>query len=194
MGISTVQYRICIGLNNMLKMVTVYHSLSLNMCLVLMPSILIILLLLFISGTVELNPGPPVTRKLKNLTACHINIRSLTLSKLRAIKTDISTQHDIITISETFLNENSTTDLSLPGFHKIIRKDRQRFGGGVAVYVKENITFKRKCQYENDNLEAIWIELNTIEGKILICTIYRPPNAVDFWDSFERNIELVKSN
>ena len=49
------------------------------------------------------------------------------------------------------------------------------------------------CQYEDKTLEQIWIEVDTTEGKIMICTAYRPPNVHHFWETFERNIELVKS-
>ena len=62
-----------------------------------------------------------------------------------------------------------------------MRRDRNRNGGGIVVYVAENIGFN---QLENDaivpltdkNTEAIWFELiqpNT--EKILIGAFYRPP-------------------
>ena len=154
----------------------------------------VIFLLLLISGTLELNPGPMNSIKLKNLSACHINIRSLSASKVGAIKTDLSDNFDIISISETFLNENSSVNLKIEGFHEIIRRDRPTFGGGIAIYIRENIVFKRKIQYDDRHLEILWLELNTIEGKMLICTAYRPPNYVEFWEHLERNIETVKAN
>ena len=58
-------------------------------------------------------------------------------------------------------------------------------GGGVAVYVKSNISFKRRWDLEMDSLELIWLEVMTLQGKILIGKAYRPPNNEHFWSHFE---------
>ena len=50
---------------------------------------------------------------------------------------------DIITISETFLSPNSDVCLDIDKYHPIIRRDRYTFGGGVAVYIREDIVYKR---------------------------------------------------
>ena len=64
----------------------------------------------------------------------------------------------------------------------------------IHLDIKDSISFKRLTDYEYDNdLELIWIELNTVEGKILVCTFYRAPWQSDFWDKMEANIEFVKS-
>ena len=91
------------------------------------------------------------------------------------------------------MSKTSTHDLTLGGFHQVVRRDRETFGGGVAVYIRESITFKRLLEYEHDELKMIWIELNTTEGNILICTFYRAPWDNNFWDKLEENIEHVKS-
>ena len=49
-------------------------------------------------------------------------------------------------------------------------------------------------------MEAIWVQLNAIEGKVLICSIYRPPDKaggsppVQFWDNFELVLDDVKAS
>ena len=97
-------------------------------------------LLLIMCGDIELNPGP----KMKFLNFCHVNIRSLSRSKLLALQTHLANFYDVITLSETHLHPGLPKDVfNLKGFHEIIRKDRPGLGGGVAVYVKENIAFKR---------------------------------------------------
>ena len=148
------------------------------------------LLLILLCGDVEENPGP--TLNVKSLTACHINVRGLNECKIRALKTTVCNVYDIITVSETFLSENSTVDLNLPGYHSVTRRDRLTFGGGVAVYVKDNLVYRRKPEFECINLENLWIEVSSYDGKLLICTVYRPPNSDNFWEQFERNIEMVK--
>ena len=62
-----------------------------------------------------------------------------------------------------------------------------------AVYIKENIMYKRLVQYENDrNLESIWMELNTLDGKLLLYTVYRAPDSNEFWNRLEDNVENIK--
>ena len=108
----------------------VYMSLA---CMITSLMCTVIILLLLLSNDIELNPGPD---KLKSLSVCHVNIRGLSDSKLRAIKTSLCGRLDIITLSETFFGPLSTTDLSLPGYNPIIRRDRPAFGGGIAIYIK----------------------------------------------------------
>ena len=66
----------------------------------------------------------------------------------------------------------------IPGY-VIIRKDRNRYGGGVAIYIKENIS----CSARHDliapaQLEMICAEINLPYNKsFLVSTLYRPPNA-----------------
>ena len=105
----------------------------------------------------------------KNLNVCHVNIRSLSRAKLLAIQTSLTQQYDIITISETHLHVGVSGDLfKLNGFHDIIRKDRDGHGGGVAVYIRDTISYKRIFEYEDRNLEAIWIQINTIQGTYVL--------------------------
>ena len=77
-----------------------------------------------------MNPGPSTSTKLKQLSVCHLNIRGLSDAKLRDIKTCLCDTYDIITLSETFLSTNRSDSLSLPGYHPILRRDRETFGGG----------------------------------------------------------------
>ena len=156
MCIDVTQYRQAIGLYNRVKMVKCCQSISFVILPMLILSTLLITMLLFMSG-LELNPGPVANDfKLKYLTACHVNIRGLSQSKLNAIKTSLCNAYDVITLSETFLSTKThNTELSLPGFQEIIRRDRTRFGGGVAVYIRNGLSFKRLIHLECDNLEQI---------------------------------------
>lgn len=43
------------------------------------------------------------------------------------------------------------------------------------------------------DIENMWVKINTSEGSLLICNIYRPPDNNDFWDSLNDNIEYVKN-
>ena len=198
MCISITQYRICIGLYNSYKIIVSHCSVSVPVIsLYVLLSFLMILLIL--AGDVHENPGPfsntknATSYKVKLLSLCHVNIRSLTRAKLLAIKTSLIEDYDIITLSDTFLHQNIGNYLfAIAGFHDILRRDRDGHGGGVAMYIKNNIAFKRMYEYEVDGVEAIWVSVLTTEGKILICNCYRPPDRNDFWDSFDLMIDTVK--
>ena len=103
--------------------------------------------------------------------------------------------YDIITISESHLHAGIPSNVfALPGFHEIIRKDRGAQGGGVAVFIRDSIQFKRVYEYEKAHLEAIWLRINSIEGKVLLCCCYRPPDKVDFWNDLSDVLNEVKND
>lgn len=143
------------------------------------------------SGDIELHPGP--VAKTKSLSVCHVNIRSLSRSKLLAIQSSLCNTYDIITLSETHLHAGVCNDVfQLKGFQDIVRRDRDGAGGGVAIYVRENIAYKRLYEFEHPGIEAIWICVHTVQGKILVCSCYRPPNNGEFWQIFDTILDDIK--
>ena len=63
----------------------------------------------------------------------------------------------------------------------------------MAIYVKEQVVCVRRTDLEVKNLECIWIQVKMRGRNILICGMYRPPNAtVSYWnliyESFDRAI------
>ena len=79
----------------------------------------------------------------------------------------------------SFLNSSISDDfVNVKGF-RMVRKDRSySIGGGLVLYIKENIEYKRRVDLE-DNLcftvETIWVELKLTCTPILLCLAYRPP-------------------
>ena len=55
------------------------------------------------------------------------------------------------------------------------RPDRPR--GGVVIYARDNIAYKRRKDIEINGLEAVWLEVTIKSKKILVGGIYRPPNS-----------------
>ncbi len=85
-------------------------------------------------------------------------------------------------------NQISNNEIHIDGFN-IIRKDRNRFGGGVVLYVRQNISFSDRIDLIPGELEMVCIELSLPYNKsLLISTWYRPPNChmniFDYWASF----------
>ena len=97
--------------------------------------------------------------------------------------------------TESRLNPTVSNDeISIEHFHEPVRYDRTgRIGGGVVVYIRDNISFKRRQDLEINPLEAVWVEVSLKNKTILIGSVYRPPNStVEYLnlisESFDRAI------
>ena len=95
---------------------------------------------------------------------------------------------------ETCLSASvETDDLMLESYNKPERKDR--IGdphGGVMLYVKETIFYKRREDLEIRGLENIWIELANNHKRILFGIFYRPPNSdANYFSNIEDSLALA---
>ena len=100
------------------------------------------------------------------MTLLHCNINGLYTSSLELQLTN-EEDIDIITLNETRLHP--TDSFSLPNY-KIIRKDRDRQGGGVAILHKTTIPL-----IQVDKTEIILTKLTIQQTTTYIATIYNPP-------------------
>ena len=126
----------------------------------------------------------------------HINVRSLNDSQMDSIRAELSLEYDVICLSETNLPTAKVSDLSLSGFHSIIRKDRiGKSGGGVALYAANFLGVMRMAEFEIPELEAMWVKVKAGNDIALICVCYKPPNAkADFWTKLQDSIDLAKQS
>ena len=101
---------------------------------------------------------------------------------------------DILCINETRLNKTiKNSEIGLQGYD-LTRRDRNRNGGGVAIYVRNNISYMERSALVPENVEALCIEVKKPNAKpILISTWYRPPNSnseiLDFFEIFLQRID-----
>ena len=67
---------------------------------------------------------------------------------------------EMLAVNESKL-DNTITDgeIHIPGY-VIARKDRNRHGGGVALYIRENISFSVKHGRAPSRLEIMCLEIN----------------------------------
>ena len=109
-----------------------------------------------------------------------LNINSLS-SKSDDLKILISGIFDILIITETKLDEAyPISQFHIDGCSMPYRLDRNRNGGGVIIYVREDIPSKilRKHFSPND-IEGIFVEVNFRKSKWLLCGTYHPPSQSD---------------
>lgn len=105
----------------------------------------------------------------------------------------LNTPFDLLAINETRLDDSIPNYLiDIPGY-SIIRKDRNRFGGGVAFYIRETIDFKYRQDLNIHNLESISIEISKMHTKsFIVSTWYRPPcTGLDTINLFEQLLSKI---
>ena len=112
--------------------------------LVLVVKLLNISLVSYLTNDVSPNPGPATSLpfKAKGLRTFHINICSLRnkMDELRLF-CDKYKPH-VLSLNETWLDDSfSDVELSLPGY-QLVRRDRDRHGGGIAVLHSRKFEFK----------------------------------------------------
>ena len=74
----------------------------------------------------------------------------------------------------------------------MFRRDRNCFGGGICVYVKENIAAKQLSLHTNVENEAIYLEINIRLRKWLVVGLYKPPNQNNslFLEGMSKNLSI----
>ncbi len=117
-----------------------------------------------------------IIAKSKGLKIANLNVNSLKkhLDEIRLIFNNNAP--DILAINESKIdNQISNNEIHINGFNIIRNKNRNRFGGGVVLYVRQNISF-------SDRIDLIPAK------SLLISTWYRSPNShmniFDYWASF----------
>ena len=89
------------------------------------------------------------------------------------------TSLDILGLSETWLTSDILDSEILIQGYSILRKDRNsgKQGGGIVVFVRDNLHISLRSDLSIDGIEAVWIELERPKWKpMVIGSIYRPPD------------------
>lgn len=153
----------------------------------------------------------------KKLKLLHLNVRSLR-NKLHLLESLLREENykdtDVVALSETWIYDSETEFMNLPDYNSVFKCRENNRGGGLAVYVKNNISFKEIHHQRLNRIsetEVLTIEIQNADPKIKITTIYKPPQADnnEFLQSLENllvsgrhshivvgdtNIDLLKNN
>ncbi len=149
----------------------------------------IVTLSLLKAGDIESNPGPTTNNGSSSLSILHCNIRSIR-NKLEFI-TDQFSDFNILCFTETHLNPDVvTSEILLPSFDTPYRKDRTNHGGGLLVYLNNNLIHERLTDLETYCEESIWVKVKFKSDCFLIGLFYSPKTAdVDFFNQLNINLE-----
>lgn len=164
---------------------------------------------------IEKNPGPlidpPTPSKLGSDLPCGLrvtqwNLRSVAptqnsskLDELRLLLKNPGHETHILGITESWLNNNyKNSHLKIPAynFERVDREDKElpankTTGGGIIIYIKQDLIYKRRTDLESKDIESVWIELCPPKRpKHLLCTAYRNPDYdLKQWiESFETQL------
>ena len=143
-------------------------------------------------------------KNVNNLVIASININSIR-NKFEELKLLVNGNADILIVQETKIDETFPTgQFIIDGYMPPFRRDRNQFGGGLLIYVKDNIPAKLVNEHLiSDDIESIFIELNFRRNKWLLMGTYHPPSqctkyfydevgkALDCYANTHENILLV---
>ena len=102
----------------------------------------------------------------------HININSIR-NKFEMLSNSIKGNLDILMISETKLDSTfPSNQFTIEGYAAPIRFDRNGRGGGIILYIREDIPARLLKTSLPKDFEGFFVELNLRKKKILMCCSY----------------------
>ena len=141
------------------------------------------------------------TKENKNLLkVAHINVNGLE-NKLSEIMVLLQEKDfDVLGLTETHLTDQITDEHLLIDGYKLYRRDRDgseckdapKGYGGCLTYVKTSlISVPMTDKYNNNNIEAVWVELTSNSQKILIGNLYRHPKDLAIYEKLQNTLEQI---
>ena len=146
----------------------------------------------------NINNEMNVVAKSKGLKIANLNVNSLLkhLDEIRLIL--INNALDILTINESKIDDNiSNDDIQINGFNTI-RKDRNRFGGGVVL--RDSISFSDRKDLIPNDLEMVYNELcNKVNKSLIISSLHSIDHQIPrqiyliCGQAFYQNVILIRN-
>ena len=100
-------------------------------------------------------------------------------------------------MTESWLDQSILdSEIDVPGY-VIERKNPNRHGGGVIMYIRDSITYTRRVDISETSqlVENIWIEVKSLKSSInvkslLLGCFYRPPSSNS--DYFDGILDIIE--
>ena len=119
-------------------------------------------------------------------------------NKLNDLEILISNSVDILCIAESKLDESFlNSEIALEGFKKPYRLDITASSGGLLIYHKASLPLKIINHYDfQKDIQCIGKELNVVNKKYVIFSIYRPPkqNINYFLNSLSKGLDFYSKH
>ena len=120
-----------------------------------------------------------------NLNVLHLNVRSLRAKISEIINIiDYFANNDVIlhviALCETYITEYNKNFCQISGYQLEYLSRRNKHGGGVALFIKDDITYTNvdlNEYYCESSFECIALNLKLKFANCIVCEIYRAPNS-----------------
>ena len=119
----------------------------------------------------------------KNCIIGHLNINSIR-NKSEAVKCVLNDGlMDIFALSESKIDESFPNAQFIVNDFSLHRKDRNRFGGGILLYMRSDIPHRRRHDLELNSKVSHGVEIMIIETRLykmekwFVVIIYKPPRV-----------------
>ena len=109
----------------------------------------------------------------------YYNGRSL-LSKIDELRlVSEATKPDIISLVETWLDNDVLNNEIFLSNYQLLRLDRNRHGGGIALYLRNVFSCNVLLQGGPNNLEFLSVSIvhTSFVNRLCVCLFYRPPSS-----------------
>lgn len=134
----------------------------------------------------------------KGMNIGFLNVQGL-CSKFSDIQVMLTAEKNanlhIFSMCETKLKSSKmSSSFKIQGFQDPFRKDNYtNGGGGILVYVKDQILAKRREDLETNDISCLWLEITPNKGKsFLVGSLYRNPSErVEWVERFEKFLDIV---
>ena len=127
----------------------------------------------------------------------HLNINHLQ-NKFEPLVSLVKDKLDLFLLTETKIDQSFTTaQFIIEGYSKPFRRDRNKMGGGLLLYVRDDITCKEiKQTVLPPDIECLFIEINLRNKKYLIVGGYNPhkDSSSYFLSHVGRTIDSILGN
>ena len=135
-----------------------------------------------------------------DLAVLQLNIRGLInkLDKLNNLlnKSFSNKRPDILILCETWLSKSSP-NVSIPGYYKYKSRRMHKKGGGVSIYVIDNLQSRERpdLKISEAMFEHCIVEIKLKERKLLVGSLYRVPNTnqVGFLNDYKEVVHKLKN-
>ena len=120
----------------------------------------------------------------QNLSFLHANILSLKANRVmfESFINDLQRKFSIIGLTETWLTPVNADLHTLPGYCHVYRCRQGRQGGGVSLFISNNLPFivRQDLTVLTEQVEQLFIEIDKsalhVKKNVIIGIIYRPPD------------------
>ena len=131
------------------------------------------------------------------LIIAHININHLQ-NKFDPLVSIVHNKVDILVITETKIDDSyPTSQFLIEGYSTPLRLNRDRHGGGILIYVREDIPYKElKSEDITGGIECIFFEINLRKIKWILMAGYNPHKDIisNFLSNVSKKLDQYMKN